>query len=128
MTPDPVSVVENVETLTSAETDAIEGYDSDTGDLIFAAGAPASVGDIGPGDILPIAPREGLASGALTQVTGASTAQGVTTVTTEPVDLPAVVENVPDAASDIAMAPIGDPVVTDLADGVTLDPEPTTTR
>ena len=117
--PDPVVVDDDVEPLSEAEADAAT-YSPDTGTLSFGPEAPASVAEILAGDVVVLPPRAGLPAGALLRVTQVHVDAGGRTLTTTSADLPDVVSNVPDDASDVAMAMLGRPAVTSVADGVTI--------
>lgn len=124
--PDPVQTAENVEVLNEAETQGIQIYDPSAGELVFGPDAPDSAKSLPAGTVIPIPPRPDAVSGALVKVVSSSTADGSTTYETESVDLPEIIENVPDDAAEVAFSPIGENEVTDVADGVTIDPAPAT--
>jgi len=124
--PDAVVVDADARPLTSAETARITSYSASTGTLILT-GPPASAKTITAGDVLPIPPRVGIASGALRKVTAVSTKGGTMTVKTTDANLPDVITNVPDGAGDIALSVLT-PGTFHPGEGVTVDAQPTRPR
>lgn len=123
---DPTVVADNVTPLSQDDADDITSYNPETGSVIVDPSQNSWVDDLSKGDVLAVPPSQplGLPSGALRAVTGIRQNEGRTIVDTRSANLPDVVENVPDDASEVAMPPVSDPVVSDVAAGVTVQTVP----
>lgn len=115
---DEVKVADTARPLTQAESDSIRSFEPSTGTIAMTA-PPSSASTIKDGDIVVVPPRDDAPSGALVKVTKVTTSGGTTTLSTTPADLPDVVTNVPDDATDVGMTVTSTTFIP--ADGVTQD-------
>jgi hypothetical protein len=118
--PDKSVVDPDARPLTTSEVSKITSYDPASGTLVFA-NPPRSAKSITRGDILPIPPRTGIASGALRKVTSTTQKGTTTTVHTTSASLPEAITNIPDSATKVALSATS-PGTFVPAGGVTIQP------
>lgn len=124
--PDKVAVDDSARVLTSDESKKITSYTASNGTLVLTS-APTSAKTIAKGDVIPVPPRAGIESGALRKVTSVTRSGATTTVKTADANLPEIIENIPDAASQLGLSVVSsefipeDGVVTESVPGKSKD-------
>jgi len=116
-----VSVPDTTRPLTDAEVAAVTSYDATTGAVVLT-NPPQTITSVVAGDAITIPPRNGAASGALRRITKVATSGAVTTLSTEEVSLPEVIENIPDDAASVGLSLLSSSF--EPTDGVTVETTP----
>ncbi|MDF1490374.1 hypothetical protein [Tessaracoccus caeni] len=101
--PDVVKVAKDARPLTDEEASSIDKVNVESGTVTLNS-PPATAKSIAKGDVIAVPPTDGASSGALMVVESVTTKGATTTLKTKNANLPDIVQNVPDEASEIGLS------------------------